>query len=80
MRDAWNALPAVDQEVLSLHYWDALELGDISRLLGISENAAGTRLSRARARFKHNVESSERVGTHSRTTDMKRVGSERRST
>lgn len=78
-RAALAVLSGADREILTLRYWDGLELGDLSLVLGISKNAAGTRLSRARARFVEQVRSLDAPGTSATTPDMERVEEEKRT-
>lgn len=40
-----------DRDLLRLHYWGGLELGEIAPMLGIATGAAKTRLFRARGRL-----------------------------
>jgi RNA polymerase sigma factor (sigma-70 family) len=51
--DALSLLSAADQEVLRLAAWEQLSHREIAITLGISSNAAGIRLHRARRRLKH---------------------------
>jgi RNA polymerase sigma-70 factor (ECF subfamily) len=51
VREALDALGAPDRELLRLHFWDGVDTEGIAVVLGISTNAAGTRLSRAKGRF-----------------------------
>jgi RNA polymerase sigma-70 factor (ECF subfamily) len=78
-RAALMALRAADREILALHYWDGLDLGDLSLVLGVSENVAGTRLSRAKARFVEQVRSLDELGTSGTAADMERMEQEKRS-
>jgi RNA polymerase sigma factor (sigma-70 family) len=48
---AFDKLSRSDRELLRLHAWEGLEPREIAVALGISANAAATRLSRARQRF-----------------------------
>lgn len=50
---ALSKLAPDDRATITLFYWDDLSLGEIGESLGISANAAKTRLFRARERFKH---------------------------
>jgi RNA polymerase sigma-70 factor (ECF subfamily) len=68
-----------DREILTLHFWDGLELGELSEVLGISTNAAGTRLSRAKARFVKKVRALDTPSTSGIASDMDQVGEEERS-
>lgn len=51
-----RALSRRDQLVLTLVAWDDLSVGELAVILGCSENATTTRLSRARARFRTEVD------------------------
>jgi RNA polymerase sigma-70 factor (ECF subfamily) len=53
---AFARLTAADQLVLTLVAWDDLTVAELAIALGCSQNAATTRLSRARARFRAVVE------------------------
>ena len=50
-QEAWHQLGEADREVLSLHFWDGLDLSGLASVLGVSYTAANARLSRARSRF-----------------------------
>lgn len=50
---ALSMLPAADQELLRLAAWEELSHREIAIVLGISPNAAGIRLHRARGRLKN---------------------------
>ena len=50
-REALAALGEADRELLRLHFWDGVDVHGLAVVLGVSVNAAGTRLSRAKARF-----------------------------
>jgi RNA polymerase sigma-70 factor, ECF subfamily len=76
-RAALETLSEPDREILKLFYWDALELEGTALVLGISSNAAGTRLSRAKTRFIENLELGVAgTGTDRTPSDMKVNGSE----
>jgi RNA polymerase sigma-70 factor (ECF subfamily) len=47
VRNALARLPARDRELVALKFHAGLTNGEIARVLGISESAAGTRLHRA---------------------------------
>ncbi len=49
--DALSRISESDQEVLTLHYWDGVEVQDLAKILNITTNAAAVRLTRARQRF-----------------------------
>ncbi len=53
---AMSALQPNDRAILTLFYWDELNLQEIAESLGCSANAAKTRLFRARERFKERFE------------------------
>jgi RNA polymerase sigma-70 factor, ECF subfamily len=59
LRDAVAALPQREGAAFVLCYFENLELPEIARCLGISYSAAGTALSRARARLKDIFKESE---------------------
>jgi RNA polymerase sigma-70 factor (ECF subfamily) len=69
-RAAMDALAQQDREVLRLFYWDGLDLSGIGVVLGISSNAAGTRLSRATTRFQAHFQKESSVGTDDVPSDM----------
>ena len=50
-RAALDQLSRSDRELLRLHAWEGLEPREIAVVLGITANAAATRLSRAKKRF-----------------------------
>lgn len=52
IEQAMGILSPEDRAVLTLFYWDELSLSEIGESLGVTENAAKTRLFRARDRFK----------------------------
>ena len=47
LRNALSRLPARDRELVALKFHAGLSNGEIARVLGVSESAAGTRLHRA---------------------------------
>jgi DNA-directed RNA polymerase specialized sigma24 family protein len=49
--EALSRMRSEDQELLKLLVWDGLTQGEAGEVLGISANAVGIRLSRARKRF-----------------------------
>jgi len=49
--EALSRMRSEDQELLRLLVWDGLSQADVGEVLGISANAVGIRLHRARARF-----------------------------
>lgn len=53
---AMSKLGPDDRAILTLFYWDDLSLQEIAESMGISSNAAKTRLFRARERFKVHFE------------------------
>src|SRR5579864_4460127 len=65
---ALNQLSHTDREAILLTAWEGLAPSELAVALGISLNAAGVRLSKARAHFRANLEalkeSSEPVTTH----------------
>lgn len=50
--EALGQLSPDDRAILTLFYWEELSIGQIAEGLGIRENAAKTRLYRARERFR----------------------------
>lgn len=52
LSQAWSQLGSKEQEVLALWAFEGLEIGEISKVLEISQNAAGIRLSRAKTNLK----------------------------
>lgn len=48
-------LPARDREVLRLHYWEELTVGEVAEVLRCKPNAAAVRLHRARRRLEEIV-------------------------
>jgi RNA polymerase sigma factor (sigma-70 family) len=50
-RAALDQLSSSDRELLRLHAWEGLEPREMAVVLGITANAAATRLSRAKKRF-----------------------------
>lgn len=57
----FSSLSPGDQLVLTLVAWDDLSVPELAAALGCSENAATTRLSRARARIRSYVEEGDLV-------------------
>ncbi|MEN9747973.1 MAG: hypothetical protein RLZZ603_665 [Actinomycetota bacterium] len=53
---AFKELKLADQELLAMFAWDGLSTSQVATVLGISENNAGVRLNRARARFSQALE------------------------
>ena len=51
MRQAVEALPPRDREVVVLRYFEGLGASDIGSVVGLSTNAVDVRLHRARARL-----------------------------
>jgi RNA polymerase sigma factor (sigma-70 family) len=68
-RGALAALAPADRELLMLHYWDGLDVSAIALVLHLSPNAAGTRLSRAKARFLEHL-GDDPLGTGAPPLDM----------
>jgi len=69
-RSAMAALGSQEREILTLHFWDGLDIDALSITLGITSNTAGTRLSRAKARFLELVTSFDRAGTSAPSPDI----------
>jgi RNA polymerase sigma-70 factor (ECF subfamily) len=59
VRLALAALTDDDRDVLLMHYWDGVATADIAAMLGISENAAAVRISRALQRFERQFQLDE---------------------
>lgn len=60
INEALRALPPNDRAMLTLFYWEELQLGEIAESMGCSPNAAKTRLYRARERFRQVYEELEK--------------------
>ena len=56
---AMARLDAADRLLLQWAYWDGLPYAKLSRLLGISEDSVGPRLSRVRGELKRHLENGE---------------------
>jgi RNA polymerase sigma-70 factor, ECF subfamily len=69
-REALDALGEADRDLLRLHFWDNVDVHGLAVVLGISPNAAGTRLSRAKARFLEELTVVEARRTAGPATDM----------
>lgn len=54
--EAFELLSRPEQEVLELKYWELLSASEISIVVGCSEEAAWTRLSRARKNLKDHLQ------------------------
>lgn len=67
-RTAFGALSPDDQELLGLVGWEGLGLADLASVLGITKNAAGVRLHRARARFSARLAEAGLAGERSDAT------------
>jgi RNA polymerase sigma-70 factor (ECF subfamily) len=67
---AMQALPGPDREVLTLIFWDGLDIEGVALVLGISSNAASTRVSRAKRRFLELFQSVESPRTPDVASDM----------
>ena len=52
IKQALASLTEDDRELILLHFWDGLSAGAIATVLGISENAAAVRVTRAQERFR----------------------------
>ena len=68
VRAALGALPDTDAEVLRLWAWEQLGAGDIAVVLGISANAAGLRLHRAREKLRVELRKIRDGAGHGQTT------------
>ncbi len=69
-REALASLSAADRELLTLHYWDGIDVHGIALVLHLSPNAAGTRLSRAKSRFLATLEGADPSSTRTTPVDM----------
>jgi RNA polymerase sigma-70 factor (ECF subfamily) len=49
--DALSQLSESDREILTLHYWDGVDVPGLAQILSVTTNAAAVRLTRARQRF-----------------------------
>ena len=57
---ALGRLRVDDREILRLFAWEQLTLGEIAQVLGISANAAGVRLHRAKARLRDELRADDK--------------------
>jgi RNA polymerase sigma-70 factor (ECF subfamily) len=55
LAEALDALPDTDRELLRLWAWEQLTAAEVAKVLGISPNAAGIRLHRAKAKLKKSL-------------------------
>ena len=55
LQEALNSLPETYREVLMLHYFGGMTIKNIASAIGLSPNAVGVRLSRARARLREEM-------------------------
>jgi RNA polymerase sigma-70 factor (ECF subfamily) len=69
-REALDAMGEADRDLLRLHFWDGIDVHGLAVVLGISSNAAGTRLSRAKARFMEALDAIEARRTARPPSDM----------
>lgn len=58
-QEAFAKLAAQDQEALTLHFWEGLDISELAAVLGLSYGAASVRLSRARVRFLEMLETED---------------------
>lgn len=63
LAQAWQALPAKEQEALAMWSLEGLEPAEISLALGISVNAVNVRLSRAKKNLLLELEKSQSLNT-----------------
>lgn len=61
---AFDSLGEADREVLRLVAWEGLTNAEIAAVLGVSDNAAALRVSRARQRLERAVVTQEAVAGH----------------
>lgn len=59
-----------DQELLRLLVWDALSQAEVGEVLGISANAVGIRLSRARKRFEEELARVKGLGPNRTSSEV----------
>lgn len=59
VRQALLALSDDDRELLMLHFWDGLSASALATVVGVSENAAAVRLTRAQERFRRHIENTQ---------------------
>ena len=69
-REALDALGEADRDLLRLHFWYGIDVHGLAVVLGVSSNAAGTRLSRAKARFLEELNAVEARRTAGPPPDM----------
>ncbi len=69
-RAALAAMGEADRDLLRLHFWDGIDVHGLALVLGISANAAGTRLSRAKTRFLEELTAVEARRTAGDSSDM----------
>lgn len=48
---ALSSLTSSDRELLTLHYWDGIDVPGLAVAMNVAHNAAATRLARAKSRF-----------------------------
>lgn len=63
LAEAWRRLSLQDTEVLTLWAMEGLEPSQIAAALGVSENAANIRLSRAKKKLQIELEKNQELGT-----------------
>lgn len=51
LQQAWHLISTIDQELLTLTFWDDLPYPEIAQKLGIKQGALRTRISRAKTRL-----------------------------
>ena len=59
LRTALERLTDNDRELLQLVYWEELTYREIALVIGISENAVGIRITRAKSKLRGNLSSSD---------------------
>lgn len=69
-REALDAMGEADRDLLRLHFWDGIDVHGLAVVLGVSSNAAGTRLSRAKTRFMEQLSAIEARRTVAPPSDM----------
>ena len=63
LAEAWRRLSLQDAEVLTLWAMEGLEPGQIATALGVTENAANIRLSRAKKKLQIELEKNQELDT-----------------
>lgn len=56
VREAIAQLPAVDREIVRLHYWEGFALNEVASIMSMRPATVRSRLARARARLKQQLD------------------------